>query len=120
MMQVWWHSPDVTIMHPTGGLRVGWGQVQEWWEQVVAFRFGGHVVIISPLLWVVGDLAYEVGIESGEHFFQGQPRFFGHRVTNIYRREAGIWKMVHHHTDLDVGMVKTLKDLHFPLGQDSS
>jgi hypothetical protein len=29
-------------------------------------------------------------------------------VTNIYRREGGGWKMVHHHTDVSPAMVEAL------------
>ena len=34
-----------------------------------------------------------------------------HRVTNIYRREDGDWKVVHHHTDLSPAMQDVLRDL---------
>jgi ketosteroid isomerase-like protein len=32
-----------------------------------------------------------------------------HRVTNIYRREAGRWKIVLHHTDISAAMQDVLK-----------
>ncbi|MEO6354113.1 MAG: hypothetical protein ABI656_00070 [bacterium] len=31
-----------------------------------------------------------------------------HRVTNIYQREAGGWKLIHHHTDLVPAMLDVL------------
>ena len=34
-----------------------------------------------------------------------------HRVTNIYRREAGAWKLVHHHTDISPAMLDVLARL---------
>ena len=111
MMNVWSQSSDVTLMHPMGGLKVEWEQVRGWWEQIAAFRCGGQVAIRSLLIRVVGDLAYEVGTESGENTFAGQPISFGYRVTNIYRREAGVWKMVHHHADIDLRMIELLKGL---------
>jgi ketosteroid isomerase-like protein len=37
-----------------------------------------------------------------------------HRVTNIYHREAGSWKMVHHHTDLSPEMQDILSRLQPP------
>ncbi|MCG8606140.1 nuclear transport factor 2 family protein [bacterium] len=33
------------------------------------------------------------------------------RVTNIYRREGGAWKIVHHHTDADPSMQEVLSRL---------
>jgi ketosteroid isomerase-like protein len=41
----------------------------------------------------------------------GQPVTFDHRVTNVYRREAGGWKIVHHHTDLSPEMQELLRRL---------
>jgi ketosteroid isomerase-like protein len=32
-------------------------------------------------------------------------------VTNVYRREADGWKMIHHHTDLSPAMLDVLADL---------
>ena len=32
-------------------------------------------------------------------------------VSNIYRREDGDWKVVHHHTDLSPAMQDVLRDL---------
>lgn len=36
---------------------------------------------------------------------------FEQRVTNIYRREAGSWKIVHHHTDISPAMLDVLSRL---------
>jgi ketosteroid isomerase-like protein len=33
------------------------------------------------------------------------------RVTNIYRRESGTWKIVHHHTDVAQAMLEALDRL---------
>ena len=52
------------------------------------------------LLRVGSDLAYTVGMERGKVTLAGQQVQFELRVTNIYRRRAGGWKMAHHHTDL--------------------
>ena len=120
MMEVWSHSSDVTTMHPTGGREVGWKQVRFVWEQIAALSFGGQIAIRSPLIWVLGDLAYETGTESGELTFAGHPVFFGYRVTNIYRREDGGWKIVHHHADIDPLMVEILRRKQSPLGQSDS
>ena len=99
MMELWSHSSDVTTMHPLGGREVGWEQVRGPWEQVAAIASGGQVTLSDQLIRVVGDLAYEVGTEAGEITLAGQHATFEERVTNVYRRETGEWKLVHHHSD---------------------
>ena len=49
---------------------------------------------------VSGDLAYTVGLEHSEYSYDGgpvQPATL--RVTHIYRRENGEWRIVHRHGD---------------------
>jgi ketosteroid isomerase-like protein len=116
MMEVWSHNSDVTTMHPIGGREVGWEQVRVPWEQIAAISSGGQVTLRDPLIRVVGDLAYQVGTEAGEGTLAGQQVSFEHRVTNIYRREAGGWKIVHHHTDLAPAMQEILARLQPPPG----
>jgi ketosteroid isomerase-like protein len=111
MMEVWSHTSDVTTMHPIGGREVGWEQVRGPWEQTAAVASDGHVTLKDSLIWVVGDLAYQVGTEAGEATMGGHDVSFEHRVTNIYRREAGGWKIVHHHSDLNPAMVDVLTRL---------
>jgi ketosteroid isomerase-like protein len=116
MMEVWSHSSDVTTMHPIGGREVGWEQVRVPWEQVAAITSGGQFTLRDPLIRVVGDLAYQVGTEAGEATIAGQQVSFEHRVTNVYRREAGGWKIVHHHSDPNPAMQEILARLQPPPG----
>jgi ketosteroid isomerase-like protein len=99
MMEVWSQSSDVTVTHPFGGRQMGWDEVRASWEQTAQLRLGGHTTLRDQLIRVGSDMAYEVGSEFSEGTIAGQPLRADVRVTNIYRREAGGWKMVHHHTD---------------------
>jgi len=47
----------------------------------------------------VGDLAYTVGYERISATWNGEPRTYTLRVTQLYRREAGTWKVFHRHGD---------------------
>ena len=52
---------------------------------------------------VLGDMAYTVGFEHFTSSFRGgppSPRTF--RVTHVYRRENGDWKLAHRHADVVV------------------
>jgi ketosteroid isomerase-like protein len=48
---------------------------------------------------VVGDIAYTAGYERTEASIRGEPRQYVLRVTQIYRRENGEWKVAHRHGD---------------------
>lgn len=48
---------------------------------------------------VGGDLAYTVHREHTTVTVDGTPRIYTLRVTQVYRREDGAWKVVHRHGD---------------------
>jgi ketosteroid isomerase-like protein len=48
---------------------------------------------------VVGDMAYTAGLEHTSASVDGQPRTYTLRATQVYRREAGEWKVCHRHGD---------------------
>ena len=111
MAAVWSHGASVTAMHPIGGREVGWEQVRPVWEQVASVASGGQITLSDQLVSVGGDMAYEVGVERGHAIMAGEDVAIEHRVTNVYRREDGVWKIVHHHTDLSPAMVDLLARL---------
>jgi ketosteroid isomerase-like protein len=104
LMEIWSHSSDITTMNPYGGREVGWEQIQAVFERVAQMCLGSQITTLGirdRLIRVGGDLAYEIGIEFAEGIIAGQPTSIKHRVTNIYRREAEGWKMLHRHTDIN-------------------
>src|SRR4051794_41646363 len=46
---------------------------------------------------VVADMAYTVGYEHTQVLVDGLPRSYTLRVTQVYRREDGDWKVAHRH-----------------------
>jgi ketosteroid isomerase-like protein len=46
-----------------------------------------------------GDLAYTVGYEHNRVKVEGEPRAYTLRVTHVYRREDGQWRIAHRHAD---------------------
>lgn len=47
----------------------------------------------------VGDLAYTIGYEHTTASWQGEPRTYTLRVTQLYRKEDDDWKVFHRHAD---------------------
>ena len=111
LADIWSHSGAVTTMHPIGGRQVGWDEVREAWQQVAMLASEGQGRLDDQIIQVAGDVAYELGTERGQVKLAGQQVTLEHRVTNIYRREAGGWKVVHHHTDVSPAMLDILSRL---------
>ena len=105
LSEVWSHRSFVTAMHPLGGRQVGWAEVRKTWEQIAQRSSEGNVELKDQLIRLAGDVAYEVGVEHVEAKLGGQKVGAKIRVTNIYQREAGAWKITHHHTDASPAMV---------------
>lgn len=99
MKDVWSHGREVTSMHPTGGRETGWDKVEEVFKQVSGMASAGKVELKDQFIHAEDDLAYELGTEVGTMTMDGHAIPISHRVTNIYHREGGAWKLVHHHTD---------------------
>ena len=55
-----------------------------------------HEVIAAD---VIGDMAYTVGYEHTSASVNGEPRNYTLRVTQVYRREEGEWRVAHRHAD---------------------
>jgi ketosteroid isomerase-like protein len=47
----------------------------------------------------VGDMAYTAGFEHTSVSVDGEPRQYTLRVTQVYRREQGEWRVAHRHGD---------------------
>lgn len=108
LADIWSHSSTVTALHPIGDWHVGWKEVKGSFDQVAKASTGGHVEMTKRLVRVAGDSAYEVGIEVAKFAIAGQPLTVNSRVTNIYQREGGAWKVVHHHGDKASGIAEAL------------
>jgi ketosteroid isomerase-like protein len=92
-------SPEVTLTGPFGGTQRG-PEVMASFEEVAAMKLGG-TSRVSDLSIVEGDeIGYTICVENGMGMsVHGEQKPLVHRATNIFRREAGGWRMIHHHTD---------------------
>ncbi|MEW1950819.1 nuclear transport factor 2 family protein [Pseudarthrobacter sp902506025] len=100
---VWTRKEPVSVF---GALRnsVGQQQLEE------AFVFLGQT-FSNCTFWefdlqvcdVIGDMAYTAGIERSSVLMNGAPTSPTLRVTQVYRREDGQWKVAHRHADTVTG-----------------
>jgi ketosteroid isomerase-like protein len=114
MAGAWSHGATVTTMHPIGGRETGWDAVKASFEGVAKAAKGGGVKLKDQALQVSGGLAVEIGMEDGSITLGGETVKIAQRVTNVYKREGGAWKLVHHHADLSPAMIEAVKKLGPP------
>jgi len=114
MGEIWSHDESATAMHPIGGRDVGWKAVKNSFDQVAGLATEGSIELKDQLIRVVGDVAYEIGIESGGFKIAGHQVNIEQRVTNIYQLKSGEWKMIHHHSDVAPAMMDVLSKLQPP------
>ena len=98
------HRDDATIFGAFGGHEKGWKEVgarNDWASS--QFKDSGATQKIEYLnTGVSGDLAFTVTVERQEGVRRADqdkaaPRAL--RVTQIFRREDGAWKLLHRHAD---------------------
>ena len=114
MADAWSHGPEVSAQHPIEGREIGWEAVKPSFEQFAQIATDGNIELKDQLIRAEGDFAYELGVEQGACKLGGHQVAFKHRVTNIYRREGGEWRMIHHHSDTSPAMMAVLARLQAP------
>jgi ketosteroid isomerase-like protein len=98
----WAHRPDVTIFGAWGDHELGWDEVGprlQWAAE--RFEAGGRTEQEVLAMGTSGDLGYSVALERGHTHLVGQPAAAPMllRVTHVYRRIDGVWRIVHRHAD---------------------
>jgi ketosteroid isomerase-like protein len=100
-LALWSPNDPVTLFGAWGPCERGWGDVSRTFRWV-ASRFSDCTAYAFDLVAadVSGDLAYTVGYERCTVSVDGEPPTSTVlRVTHVYRREDGDWKIVHRHGD---------------------
>lgn len=96
----WSHRDPVTLFGAAVRVRRGWDEVGDTFAWL-ADRFSDLRDYEYELVaaGASGDLAYTVGFEHMSVVVDGRPATDSLRVTHVYRREDGQWRIVHRHGD---------------------
>lgn len=93
---------DVTLANPFGPPARGWKQVEKTLEYAASQLRDGEAIRFERISeYVTPDLAYIVEIERYRDKVGGADEIapISLRVTTIFRREDGQWKIAHRHAD---------------------
>ena len=94
------HSGEATSFYGWGGWEKGWDAVSTRWDWAGQQFRGGTVsyqnvtTVIAPELFYTTDIeTFRMNAMDG----MGQPTGWSNRVTHIFRREDGDWRLIHRH-----------------------
>jgi ketosteroid isomerase-like protein len=93
---------DVTLANPLGPPAHGWSQVEATLERAVAQLREGEPIRFERISeYATADLAYILELERWRGKVGGVDQLvpMALRVTTLYRREDGGWKIAHRHAD---------------------
>jgi ketosteroid isomerase-like protein len=97
---MWSHQDPVTLFG-TVTTKTGWEAIRptfDWLASTFSNCMSAEYEVLAA--GTSGDLAYVVGIEHTTASLRGgPPTYYSLRVTTIFRREDGAWKVVHRHGD---------------------
>ncbi len=100
MEKAWAHTPYVTLVGPRSkSILVGWDGQKKYWEESNKRFSQRNAVLLDQHVHVNGNLAWEMGQESGENKMKdGSTGKNDNIVTNVYEKQAnGHWLIVSHH-----------------------
>jgi ketosteroid isomerase-like protein len=118
---LWSTRDDVTLANPLGPPAKGADQVFQILDSAsTLIRDGEGYTFDSIAVVETADLAYEVGIERNRAKLGGAAERvpISLRVTTIFRREDGEWKIVHRHAD-PITEQRPITSVAVPSGHDS-
>jgi ketosteroid isomerase-like protein len=105
-LALWSRRDPVSLLGAWGPNQTGWDQLERTFRWVAErlgatpyenFRYDVEVAEVSA----DGQMAYTVGFERFDEILPDGGRTpWTVRVTHVYRREDGAWKIIHRHGDL--------------------
>ena len=97
---IWSEADDISHLGPTGGLCVGRQAVMNQFAKEAAMGFEGTLRAEDRQFVESPGMGYLICVERTNGMTKaGEPITVDIRATTIFRKEAGHWRVVHHHTD---------------------
>lgn len=97
---IWSDADDISYAGPFGGTVIGRNLIIEEFQRVAAIHLAGRIEVSDIHMVEAEGMGFTFCMEHGiDHQHNGQSFSISHRATNVFRREADCWKLIHHHTD---------------------
>jgi ketosteroid isomerase-like protein len=97
MESVWATDQEIQCGHPGWRILRGWKPVMESWRQIFENTPQIRFMLTDLSVEVRGELAWVTLYENLNSSLEGQSVAATILTTNIFRRGADGWRMIHHH-----------------------
>jgi len=96
MAALWVHARRARCVHPGWEMLAGWAAIEQSWAAIFANTDFMRFVITEVAVHLYDDVAWVTCVEnlSDASDTMQMSRIL---ATNIYERQAGEWRIVHHH-----------------------
>jgi ketosteroid isomerase-like protein len=100
-LAMWSHREPVTLFAALGPSKRGWAELEPMFRAVASRVSHGRDLSYELIAFdMAGDIAWTVGVSRFTVSIDGGPASRRTlRLTHLYRREGGEWKVVHEHSD---------------------
>jgi len=94
---IWAHTDSVRCIHPGWGMLSGWEAVRQSWEALFKDSREMRFSLSDVTARVDGNLAWVTCTENILSEARGTVSVTSVLATNVFERQAGDWRLVHHH-----------------------
>lgn len=101
MSENWWHSDEVVMDNPLGGIKRGWAEIQPVYERIFNGPAEVYVEYYDYTTHQSAGMFYTVGRERGYFRLGGEEITIAIRTSRIFKKINGRWKQTHHHGSID-------------------
>lgn len=98
MELVWTHSAEASCVHPGWHRLDGWAEIRRSWQNIFTSSRPWTVACVDLRIDVQGDIAWVRCVEIMQAFGSTEGEDAARmQATNVFVRDEGDWRMVHHH-----------------------
>lgn len=98
MERVWMQEESTSCIHPGWHRIDGWTEIRRSWQNIFASSRPWTVSCEQVRVSCEGELAWVTCVEAISPFgAEGADATARMQATNVFRRDNGEWRMIHHH-----------------------
>lgn len=102
LMEQNWAGDEAVLYHELGGVRYGWTEIRELYEQTLLSSPAGVLMTFQDYrIDRFSDTFFAVGLERGLLRTQKDVLEFRIRATRLFGWRGGRWRQIHHHGSIE-------------------